>query len=66
MMDLHILQIQSPIFGSAPKRYFFFFFLAFFTTFFYMFGLIRSIETFSKVPGVSMKVGPYMAYVSYI
>ena len=31
-----------------------------------MFDLIRSIKTFSKIPGVDMNVGPYMAYVLYI
>ena len=31
-----------------------------------MFGLIGSIKTFSKVLGVGMNVGPYMAYVLYI
>ena len=31
-----------------------------------MFGLIGSIKTFSKVLGVGMKVGPYMAYILYI
>ena len=38
----------------------------FFTTFFYMFGLIGSVKTFSKVLGVGMNVGPYMAYILYI
>ena len=31
-----------------------------------MFGLIGSIKTFSKVLGVDMNVGPYMAYILYI
>ena len=31
-----------------------------------MFGLIGSIKTFSKVLGVGMNVGPYMAYILYI
>ena len=59
-------QIQSPIFGSAPKRGFKkIIFLHFFTTFFYTFGLIGSVKTFSKVLGVGMNVGPYMAYILY-
>ena len=63
MTNLHI-QIQSPIFGSAPKRGLKkIICLHFLTTFFYTFGLIGSIETFSKVLGVGMNVGPYMAYI---
>ena len=31
-----------------------------------MFGLIRSVKTFSKVLGVGKNVGPYMAYILYI
>ena len=31
-----------------------------------MFGPIGSVKTFSKVLGVSNKVGPYMAYILYI
>ena len=31
-----------------------------------MFGLNGYIKTFSKVPGVSLNVSPYMAYVLYI
>ena len=51
-------QIQSLIFGSAPKG---FFCLCIFTTFFfYMFGLIGSVKTFSKVIGVGMNLGPYI------
>ena len=30
-----------------------------------MFGLIGSVKTFSKVLGVGMNVGPYMAYILY-
>ena len=36
------------------------FFLAFFITFFDTFGLIGSVKTFSKVPAVSMNIGPDM------
>ena len=53
------------IFGSAPKnglkKN-----LNLLTTFFYTFGLTGSIKTFSKVLGVAMNVGPYMAYILYI
>ena len=31
-----------------------------------MFGLIGSVKTFSKVLGVGMNVGPFMAYILYI
>ena len=31
-----------------------------------MFGLIGSVKTFSKVPGVGMNIGPHIAYVLYI
>ena len=52
------------IFGSAPKmglkKDFFCIFL---TTFFDTF---ESVKTFSKVLGVGMNVGPYMAYILYI
>ena len=42
-------------------------FLAFFNHIFvYMFGLIGSVKTFSKVLGVGINVGPYMAYILYI
>ena len=34
--------------------------------FFYMFGIIRSVKMFSKVLGVGMNVGPYMACIFYI
>ena len=30
------------------------------------FGIIGSIKTFSKVLGVGMNVGPYMAHIFYI
>ena len=38
----------------------------FLTTFFDMFGLIGSVKTLSKVLGVGMNVGPYMAYIFYV
>ena len=60
-------KIQSPIFGSTPKRGSKKIFVGIFKPhFFYMFGLIGSIKTFSKVLAVGMNVGPYMAYILYI
>ena len=41
-------------------------FCHFLTTFFYMFSIITSVKTFSKVLGVGMNVGPYMGYILYI
>ena len=58
-------QIQSPIFGSASKRGYIFW-GEFLPCFFYTFGFIRSVKTFSKVPGFGMNIDPYMAYVLYI
>ena len=62
MMDLHILLDPVSDFWKCLKR----FFRPFFNHIFDMFGLIRSIKTFSKVQGVSMNIGPYMAYNLYI
>ena len=44
------------------KKLFFCIFLPHFLT---RFGLIGSVKTFSKVLGVGMNVGPYMAYILY-
>ena len=63
MTDLLILLDPVSDFWKCPKKGFF---LHFLTTFFYMFGLIGSVKTFSKVLGVGMNVGPYMAYNLYI
>ena len=65
-MDLLILSDPVSNFWKCPKKGFNDFFLSFLTTFFDMFGLIGSITTFSKVLGVGMNVGPYMAYILYV
>ena len=54
---------SSHRFLEVPQKVFF---LYFSTTFFDTFGLIRSIKTFSKVLGVGINVGLYMAYILYI
>ena len=67
MTNLHILSNPVSDFWKCPKKGFKkIIVLHFFTTFFYMFGLIGSVKTFSKVLGVGMNVGPYMAYILYI
>ena len=64
MADLFILSDPVSDFWKCPKKG-----LKkmicwhFLTTFFDMFGLIRSVKTFSKLLGVGMNVGPYMAYI---
>ena len=66
-MNLHILSDPVSDFWKRPKKVFFnYFFLNFLTKFFNTFGLIRSVKSFSKVLGVGMNVGPYMAYILYI
>ena len=66
MTNLHILSNPVSDVWKCPKKVvFFLFFFAFFTTFFDTFGLIGSVKTFSKVLGVGMNVGPYMAYILY-
>ena len=66
MTDLLILSDPVSYFWKCPQKFFFFFFWHFLTTFLDAFGLIRSVKTFSKVLGVGMNVGPYMAYIFYI
>ena len=67
MTNLHILSNPVSDFWKCPKKGFKKnIFLHFFTTFFDTFGLIGSVKTFSKVLGVGMNVGPYMAYILYI
>ena len=65
MADLHILSDTVSDFWKCPKKGFKKMILwNFFTTFFWdNFGLIGSVKTFSKVLGVGMNVGPYMAYI---
>ena len=64
MTDLHIILDPVSNFWKCPKKGFkkLFFYHVFFDTF----GLIRSVKTFSKVPGIGINVGPYMVYVLYI
>ena len=67
MTNLHILSDPVNNFWKCPKKFLFLIiFLNFLTAFFDMFGLIGSVKTFSKVLGVGMNVGPYMAYILYI
>ena len=66
MMDLHILSDPVSDFWKFPKKGLYFLLLHFLTTFFQTFGLTGSVKTFSKVPGVGMNVGPYMALMLYI
>ena len=63
MTDLHILSDQE-----VAQFIFIFIIIIFFYCYqiFLMFGLIGSIKTFAKVPGVGMNVGPYVAYILYI
>ena len=66
MTNLHILSNPVSDFWKCPKKGFLKkYFFAFFTKFFDTFGLIGSVKTFSKVLGVGMNVGPYMAYILY-
>ena len=60
-MDLHIPLDPVSDIRKCPKKGGWYF-----LPFFYTFSLIKSIKTFSKVMGVSMNVGPYMAYILYI
>ena len=53
MTNLHILSDPVSDFWKCP-------------TFFDTFGLIGSVKTFSKILGVGMNIGPYMAYILYI
>ena len=57
MPDLHILSDPVSYFLKFPKKVLFNdFFCIFLTTFFYMFGLIGSVKSFSKVLGVGMNI----------
>ena len=63
-MNLHILSDPVSDFWKCPKKGLKKkIFLHCLTIFFYMFGLIGSIKTFSKVLVVGMNVGPYIAYI---
>ena len=66
MTDLLILSDPVSDFWKCPKKGLKNIYWQFLTIFFYMFGLIGSVKTFSKVLEVGMNVGPYMAYILYI